>query len=103
MLNKKYNSEVHMDILRNIFRKKNYNLQDFPEIWNKDFLKIHNCMICSSVILEKEIIDKAGKFIIARTSEDYEYWLIALDYTQSVYVQEPCVYYDAGHGGGKNY
>ena len=99
----KYNSEIHIDILRSIFRKKNYDLQDFPEIWTKDFVKIHNCMICSSVILEREIIDKTGKFIVAKTGEDYEYWLRALKFTSSVYVSDASVYYDAGHGAGQNY
>ena len=60
-------------------------------------------MICSSVVIDKEIVNKVGKFIISRKSEDYEYWLRALEHTDSVYVDDVCFYYDAGHGRGKQY
>ena len=102
---KKYNAEHYYNTLQNIYRRRNSNLLEngFPEIWTLDFLKIHNCMICSSVIIDKEIINKVGDFIIARRSEDYEYWLRALQYTNSVYVTDMCFYYDNGHGGGQNY
>ena len=42
-------------------------------------------------------------FIIARTSEDYAYWLRALQHTNSIYVKDVCFYYDNGHGDGQNY
>jgi glycosyltransferase involved in cell wall biosynthesis len=102
---KKYNIEHYYKDIKNIYKKKNSNLLDngFPKIWTLDFMKIHNCMICSSVILDKEIIDKVGKFIIARTSEDYEYWIRALKYTDCVYIDDICFYYDSGHGEGRNY
>lgn len=100
-----YNSEYHYTILQNIYRSKGSNLLDngFPRIWNLEFLKIHNCVICSSMVIEKDIIDIVGKFIISNTSEDYEYWLRALHHTNSVYVQDICFYYDCGHGDGQNY
>ena len=102
---KKYNSEHFYKTLQNIYRRKGSNLLEkgFPQIWTFDFLKIHNCMICSSVILDKEIINKVGKFIIAKESEDYEYWLKALKHTSSIYVTDVCFYYDDNHGEGKNY
>ena len=102
---KKYLTEHYYNTLQNIYRRRNSNLLEnrFPEIWTLDFLKIHNCMICSSVIIDKEIINKVGDFIVARRSEDYEYWLRALQYTNSVYVTDMCFYYDSGHGGGQNY
>ena len=102
---KKYNAEHYYNTLQNIYRRRNSNLLEngFPEIWTLDFLKIHNCMICSSVIIDKEIINKVGDFIVARRSEDYEYWLRALQYTNSIYVTDICFYYDNGHGGGQNY
>ena len=102
---KKYLTEHYYNTLQNIYRRRNSNLLEnrFPEIWTLDFLKIHNCMICSSVIIDKEIINKVGDFIVARRSEDYEYWLRALQYTNSIYVTDMCFYYDSGHGGGQNY
>ena len=60
-------------------------------------------MICSSVILDKEIIIKVGKFIIARRSEDYEYRLRALNHTNNIYINDVCFYYNLGHGDGQNY
>ena len=100
-----YNRECFFNYIRSVYRNNGNNSLDngYPEIWNLDFLKIHNCMICSSVILEKEIIDKTGKFIISNTAEDYEYWLRALEHTNSVYVPEICFYYDTAHGNGKDY
>jgi glycosyltransferase involved in cell wall biosynthesis len=102
---KKYNEEHYFHELQDIYRRKGSQLLEngFPEIWNLDFLQIHNCIICSSVIIEKEIIDKTGAFIIANTSEDYDYWLRVLQYTNSVYVNDICFYYDLRHGNGQNY
>tara|TARA_B100001175_G_scaffold235425_2_gene201808 strand:- start:3127 stop:3846 length:720 start_codon:yes stop_codon:yes gene_type:complete len=102
---KKYNAEHWYTILQNIYRRKNSDLlkNGFPKIWSLEFLKIHNCIICSSVVIDKEIVNKVGKFIIARTSEDYEYWLRALEHTNSVYVDDVCFYYDGRHGNGQNY
>ena len=93
---KKYNAEHYYTDLQNIYRMQGSNLLEtgFPEIWTLEFMKIHNCMICSSVVLDKEIINKVGKFIVARTSEDYEYWLRALQHTNSIYVKDICFYYD---------
>jgi glycosyltransferase involved in cell wall biosynthesis len=103
---KKYNAEGNYITLQNIYRKKNSNLLEngFPKIWTLKFLKIHNCMICSSVILDKEIINKVGMFDIRGSGdEDYDYWLRALKHTSSIYVNDVCFYYDAGHGDGQNY
>jgi hypothetical protein len=35
--------------------------------------------------------------------EDYDCWLRALEYTNNVYVNEVCFYYDNKHGDGQNY
>ena len=103
---KKYNAEHYYKTLQKIYRRKNSDLLEngFPKIWTLKFLKIHNCMICSSVILDKEIINKVGMFDIRGSGdEDYDYWLRALKYTSSIYVNDVCFYYDAGHGDGQNY
>lgn len=103
---KKYNAEYYYNILQNIYIRKNSNLlvNGFPTIWNLNFLKIHNCVICSSVLIEKEILDKINNMkCIKNGCEDYNCWLRALEYTDSVYVKDICFYYDSGHGNGKNY
>ena len=101
--------------LQNIYKRKGSNLLDngFPQIWNLDFLKIHNCIVACSVIIHKDIIKKIGKQreikmggekignVIVYT--DYDYWLKALEHTNCVYVNDICFYYDDGHGDGKNY
>jgi hypothetical protein len=101
----KYNSEYYYNILQNIYKSKNSNLLDngFPKIWNLDFLKIHNCMICSSVLIEKEILDKINNIKCSRYGEDYDCWLEALQYTDSVYISDVCFYYDSEHGYGSQF
>ena len=52
-LYKHYNASHYFDTLRNIYKSNGSNLLDngFPDIWKLDFLKIHNCIICSSVLM----------------------------------------------------
>jgi glycosyltransferase involved in cell wall biosynthesis len=103
---KKYNAEANYKTLQNIYKRKGSNLLDngFPIKWNFNFLKIHNCVICSSVVLEKTILDKINNFKkYENGSEDYDCWLRALQHTDSVYVKDICFYYDNKHGDGQNY
>jgi len=102
---KKYNSEYYYETLKNIYKDKCSNLLDngFPEIWTKKFISIHNCIICSSVLMEKEILNKIKNMNYLNYGEDYDCWLRALDHTNSVYVDFVCFYYDMGHGYGQNY
>lgn len=103
---KKYNAEYHLKTLQNIYRRKGSNLLEngFPKIWSLDFLKIHNCIISCSVLIEKSILDKINNFkSIRQPGEDYDCWLRALQHTHSVYVDDICFYYDNGHGDGINY
>ena len=79
------------------------NLSSDGYLLTLDIIKKRNYMICSSVIIDKELIDKIGKFIIANTNEDYDYWLRALEYTNCVLVNKPLVYYDKGHAEKQNY
>ena len=102
---KKYNAEFFLETLCNIYKRRGIYLEKgFPKIWNLKFLKIHNCMICSSVIISKDVIySEKQKFKIMKTADDYEYWRRILKHTDSVYLEEPCFYYDANHGAGQNY
>ena len=100
-----YNAEHYYQTLQQIYARKGSNalINGFPRIWSLDFLKIHNCVICSSVVIKKEIIDKTGLFVSAKYADDYEYWLRILKHTDLVYVPEICFYYDSGHGDGRLY
>ena len=102
----KYNAEHYYNTLQNIYKSKGSNLlmNGFPTIWNLDFLNIHNCIICSSVIMKKEILNYISNMKNVRNGEeDYDCWLRALKHTDSVYVPDICFYYDDGHGEGQNY
>ena len=103
---KKYNAEYYYNTLQNIYKHKGSSmlLNGFPEIWNKEFLKIHNCVICSSVMMEMEMLNKINGFKnMCPPGEDYDCWLRALEFTDAVYVPDVCFYYDNGHGDGQQY
>jgi glycosyltransferase involved in cell wall biosynthesis len=101
---KKFNAEHYRNFLLNVYASHGVYLVngELPDIWNWYFLKINNTMVCSSVVMEKEILTKIGnmKCII---HEDYDCWLRALEHTNSVYVKEVCFYYDIGHGDGQTH
>ena len=98
----KYLAEKHFDILKNIYKNTTYLDNGFPEIWNKDFIKVHNCIICSSVVIEKDILNTINNMNYV-PDEDYDCWLRALEYTDCVYIEDLCFYYDGGHGYGQNH
>ena len=102
---KTYLAEYYYKTLQNIYRNKNSNLLEkgFPEIWTLDFLKIHNCAINSSVIVKKNILEKAGLVPNDRRGQDYKCWLNVLKYTNSIYLNDICFYYDCNHGNGPNH
>ena len=55
-------------------------------------------------MMEKTILTKINNFSnIKNALEDYDCWLRALEHTNSVYINECCVYYDMAHGDGRNY
>jgi glycosyltransferase involved in cell wall biosynthesis len=94
------------DRIHEIYETEGSKLLDkgYPNIWDLKFLKIHNCVICSSVLIEREILTKIGNFQHMRPpGEDYDCWLRALQHTHSVLVRDMCFYYDEGHGDGQNW
>jgi glycosyltransferase involved in cell wall biosynthesis len=101
----KYNAEHYFDVLKNIYKSKNSNYltNGFPGIWTLHFIRIHNCIICSSVLIRKDILDKINNMKFLPNGEDYDCWLRALAHTNCVYVPNVCFYYDNGHGDGRNY
>ena len=98
----KYNSEYFFKILKKVYKKSNYIQRgSFPQIWELAFLKIHNCMITSSVMVEKELLNTLGGFRGLPHFADYDCWLGLLQHTNSVYINIPLFYYDSGHGDGQ--
>lgn len=77
----------------------------YPDIWTYDFIKIHNCIITSSVIVEKKLMDVLGGFrgLPTTLNGDYDCWLGLLQITNMLYIKEPLFYYDGKHGIGQNW
>lgn len=103
----KYNFQKYLNDIIKIYKEKGSSLLDngFPKIWNKEFINIHNCIVASSVIIEKEILQKYNCIINEPngTGDDYRIWLRALDHINCVYVDDICFYYDGAHGNGQDY
>jgi glycosyltransferase involved in cell wall biosynthesis len=102
----KYNSEANYTGLYNKYKSMGSTLLEngFPKIWTLEFLKIHNCIIGSSALIEKSLLNQINNIKnLPCGMEDYDCWLRALEHTNSVYVQEVCFYYDCGHGHGQDY
>ena len=97
----KFNAECNLETIKNKFKKIGSKVMDngFPNIWDYKFLKIHNCIVCSSVLVEKEILNKINNMKNLRNGlEDYNCWLHCLKFTNNVYLKDICFYYN-----GQNY
>ncbi len=96
-ISKKYSKSIFPKLSGRGFR--------YPDIWTYDFLKIHNCVITSSVIVEKNLMNVLGGFRGLPTSlnADYDCWLGLLKLTDLLYVKEPLFYYDGNHGDGQDW
>jgi len=101
---KLYNREHFHKILKKKYKKSGLlKGGNFPEVWDYNFLSVHNCIILSSVIVEKKLFDRLGGFRGLPVRADYDCWLGLLQITDLLYVDEPLFYYDGLHGIGKNY
>ena len=102
-----YNKEVFYKTLFKIYENTPFNFShhgdQLPDVWTEAFFAKHNCAICSGVMLHRDIYESVGDFVPMKAADDYQYWRRAIKKTCCCYVFEPCVYYDAGHGGGINY
>ena len=106
-INKEY--KIYMGGINKRFKKWKIIEEDssnIPKIWNKELLLTHNFCIGSSVIIEKTIFDKIGLLNESRRykkGQDYELWKRVLSLTDCCFVNTPLVYYDHGHGKGRQY
>ncbi len=104
----KFNKEKHFGCLVKIYKNKNIDISNkFPEVWNKKFVEIHNCMIASSVVVKKDILDKIGYMKnLPNGKEDYDCWKRCLDHTDSVYLEDDVYFFYASindHDNRYNY
>ena len=107
---KLYNQDVHFNEISKIYKKsrlKNHFTKKFlfkfyyPEIWDINFIKVHNCIITSSLIVESKLIKKIGGFREIQTKNhysDYDCWLGLLTHSDCYYFKEPLLYYDMTKG-----
>lgn len=99
-----YNREHFNKVLKKKYRYTKYlKTGKLPEIWNEDFLKIHNCVIKSSVAIDTELIRTVGGFRGIPEKADYDCWLNVIKLTNLLYIDEPLFYYDGAHGSGQYY
>ena len=105
-----YNQEKYFNIISRKYRGTKFNNRnifkdkfEYPKIWTREFLSSHNCVIASSAMVEKNLMDILGGFRGIPTSSftDYDCWLGLLHLTDLIYVNEPLFYYDGGHGDGQ--
>lgn len=101
-ISKKYRNSIYKPRNLNSLYKNTFK---FPNIWTYDFLNYHNCVIASSVMVEKNLMNILGGFRGIPTSmhSDYDCWLGLLKLTDLIYVDEPLFYYDGGHGDGQDW
>ncbi len=87
----------------NYIKGGRFKQKSFPEIWDYEFIKIHNCIALSSVVVERDIFIQLGGFRGLPRLSDYDCWLGMLQLTSSIYIDEPLFYYDSNHGDGRLY
>ena len=78
---KRYNQEHYFKLLTEIYERNGYDYKNngIPELFDKNFLSIHNCCICSSVIIAKDVLEKIEYFKTMKPpGEDYNCWLNAI-------------------------
>tara|TARA_B100001540_G_scaffold154366_2_gene136586 strand:+ start:3279 stop:4055 length:777 start_codon:yes stop_codon:yes gene_type:complete len=103
-----YNSEKFYKKIKKKYKGTKLFKKGFPEIWDFEFISVHNCIIHSSAVVERELINSIGGYRAILGGEygsvvDHDLWLGLLRLTNHLYVDEPLVYYDGNHGDGKDY
>ena len=103
-----YNKEHFYKRISKKYKKSffsSYRSFKFPNEFDFSFLKIHNSIITSSVIVERKLLELIGGFRPFATKNDYapdyDCWLGLLRLTNCDYIDEPLFYYDSLHGSGR--
>jgi glycosyltransferase involved in cell wall biosynthesis len=82
----------------NIF---NYKL---PNLITHEMLNINSVVITSSVVISKKLMNAIGGMKhVKNADEDFDYWLRATKIAPILFIQQPLIYYDNGHGDGRLY
>lgn len=88
--NKKYNATIRYNVLK----EKYATLMDtgFPKVITYDILKLGNCIICNSVVVDNELIKAVKGFKNLKDKrEEYVCWLELLENTDCAYIEDACM------------
>ena len=102
-----YNQERFYKKISKKHKKNIFDISTFvyPDIFDFEFIKKHNSIVTSSVLVEKKFLDLIGGFRSIPTKNDYapdyDCWLGILRITKCVYIKKPLFYYDELHGEGR--
>ena len=99
-----YNRGHFYKVLKKKYRWTKYlKTGKLPNIWDEEFLKVHNCVIKSSAVIEKDLLKMVGGFRGLPKKTDYDCWLNVIKLVDLLYIDEPLFYYDGAHGSGQYY
>jgi glycosyltransferase involved in cell wall biosynthesis len=100
-----YNKDKFFKKIKKRYKGSSYYRKfHYPEIMNLDFIKIHNCIITSSVMVDSELFSNIGGFRgLPNGVGDYDCWLALLNLSDLIYLDTPLFYYDGQHAEGRNY
>ena len=80
------------------------NKKSIPAKITHEMLYINNVLIASSVVISKKLMSALGGMKhVKNADEDFDYWLRATKITPALFIQQPLIYYDQGHGDGRLY
>lgn len=92
------------------FRNKylvNFKKFHYPNVWDLAFLNnfrnLANPIITSTVLTERQLLDKVGWFRNLPFAADFDCWKAIMQFTNCKFINKPLVYYDNNHGDGRNY
>ena len=103
-----YNKQKHFNYLRHVYKQHNIDIsKGLPEVLDKKIINIHNCVIASSVLVDKEILKKVGFMLnLPNGKEDYDCWKKCIEYTNCAYIDDEVYFYYGSipdHDGRYNY
>ncbi len=91
-------SQRFFEEIKHIFRMKGSSDVEngFPDRFSHDLLNKHNLVITSSVLVKRDIMEKAGFMqTVPLGQEDYGCWLEISKLTDFAFISKPCLYYDS--------
>ena len=98
--------ERYNKTFQNVYRNEGNNeLKDgYPKIWNNKLLIVRNLCICSSVVVDRDLLNSIGNMkTLVNGREDYDCWKRVTEHTDCAFIESAQVYYDDNHGDGRLY